>query len=159
MAPSCPLFARFVLFSHSLIRRSPAMSLPKRHLSVGDRATRRVQLSRAMVERFAELSGDTNPVHMEPTSGEIHTVVHGALLNSLVSAVMGTELPGPGCLVARQTLEFPAVCLSGDLVEVAVWVMAVRKLISTEFSVTSVNRGVNVMRGTAQLVGRKPTTK
>ena len=131
---------------------------PKRHLCLGDRATRRVQLSYAVVKRFAELSGDTNPVHMEPAGGQIETVVHGALLNSLVSAVMGTKLPGPGCLVVRQTLEFPAACLSGDLVEVAVWLTAVRKLISAEFTVTAVARDVVVMRGTAQLVNKRHTT-
>ena len=118
-----------------------------------------MQLSRALVEQFAELSGDTNPVHLEPAGGSDQTVVHGALLNGLVSAVMGTQLPGPGCLVVRQTLEFPAVCRSGDLVEVAVWLTAARKLISAEFAVTAVHRDVTVMRGTAQLVRRQPSVR
>lgn len=157
MSVACLLFARAALPRRVAVFRPLSASPPTRQLSAGDRAVRRVQLSRVMVERFAELSGDTNPVHLEPARGG-ETVVHGALLNGLVSAVMGTRLPGPGCLVVRQTLEFPAVCRSGDLVEVAVWITAARKIISAEFTVTAVRRDVTVMRGTAQLVSPQAST-
>ncbi|XP_037077078.1 uncharacterized protein LOC119098262 [Pollicipes pollicipes] len=144
--------------SRAACRLTPAAA---RHLSVGDRAEHEVQLSRALVERFAALSGDTNPIHVDAAAAlpgaddTDDTVVHGALLNGLVSAVMGTRLPGPGTLVARQTLEFPAVCRSSDRVRVAVWLTRVRRVIGAEFSVSVPRRGgLVVMRGTAQLVRR-----
>ena len=159
MSAFCSLFVRGSVLRRATVCRPPIKSFATSQLCVGDRAVRRVQLSRTMVAEFAELSGDTNPVHMEPGCGSDETVVHGALLNSLVSSVMGTQLPGPGCLVVRQTLRFPAVCRSSDFVEVAVWLTAVRKLISAEFTVTAVRRDVLVMRGTADLVRRPPSDR
>jgi len=44
-------------------------------------------ISKSDVQRFAELSGDTNPIHFEGES----PIVHGALLLSIVSGILGTE--------------------------------------------------------------------
>ncbi|CAB3366635.1 Hypothetical predicted protein [Cloeon dipterum] len=72
-------------------------------------------LSEEDVENFTLLSGDSNPVHQGPNA-----VVHGAFLNSLVSCIMGTKVPGPGCMVASQNIKYPNPCQVGEFVEVSV---------------------------------------
>ncbi len=61
---------------------------------------------------FAELSGDRNPIHLSehfaartPFGGRI---AHGLYTASLISAVIGTRLPGPGAVYMSQTLTFKA---------------------------------------------------
>ena len=69
------------------------------------------------VATFAKLSGDTNPLHASVAEAAREggragrfgfPVVHGALINSVVSAVIGTQLPGPGSVYLSQELHFPA---------------------------------------------------
>lgn len=75
---------------------------------------------------FAGVSGDTNPVHLNqefaaatPFGGRI---AHGILTASFVSAVIGTKLPGPGCIYVSQTLRFKAPVKAGDTVSAKVTV-------------------------------------
>ncbi|XP_076359631.1 hydroxyacyl-thioester dehydratase type 2, mitochondrial-like isoform X2 [Tachypleus tridentatus] len=102
-----------------------------RSLKIGDTE----QLSRVFttkdVEKFALLTGDTNPVHLDDCWAEksrlSKRVVHGALLNGLVSAVMGTKLPGFGCVVVKQTLEFPSPLYIDEEVTASVTLKSLRK--------------------------------
>ena len=62
------------------------------------------------VAGFAEISGDRNPIHLSedfaaktPFGGRI---AHGMYTASLISAVIGTRLPGPGAIYLSQTLKF-----------------------------------------------------
>ncbi|MFO1071573.1 MAG: MaoC family dehydratase [Geminicoccaceae bacterium] len=73
---------------------------------------------------FAGVSGDTNPVHLNeefalgtPFQGRI---AHGMLTASLISTVLGTKLPGPGCVYLGQTLKFLAPVRAGDTVRAEV---------------------------------------
>jgi 3-hydroxybutyryl-CoA dehydratase len=76
------------------------------------------------VERFAELSGDVNPAHLDEAFARTTRlgarVVHGMLTASLVSAVLGCRLPGPGCLFVSQTTHFRAPVRPGDTVSARV---------------------------------------
>ena len=69
---------------------------------------------------FAEVSGDTNPLHLnhEFASGTIFKgrIAHGMLTASLISTVIGTKLPGPGCIYMSQNLRFRAPVRTGDTV-------------------------------------------
>ena len=76
---------------------------------------------------FAELSGDRNPIHLSehfaartPFGGRI---AHGLYTASLISAVIGTRLPGPGAIYLSQTLNFKAPVRIGDLVVATVEVV------------------------------------
>lgn len=69
---------------------------------------------------FAEISGDRNPIHLSehfaaqtPFGGRI---AHGLYTASLISAVIGTRLPGPGAIYLSQTLNFKAPVKIGDKV-------------------------------------------
>jgi len=89
-------------------------------LCLGMSATYEKTLTQDDVERFAELSGDINPAHLDEAfarSTRLQTrVVHGALTASLISAVLGCRLPGPGCLYVKQEVNFRAPVRPGDTV-------------------------------------------
>ena len=76
---------------------------------------------------FAEITGDRNPIHLSehfaaktPFKGRI---AHGLYTASLISAVIGTRLPGPGAIYISQTLKFLAPVKIGDTVKAIVEVI------------------------------------
>lgn len=77
-------------------------------------------ITEADVLMFAAVSGDTNPSHINEEfskSTRMKTrVAHGMLTASLISAVLGCKLPGPGCLYVSQTANFRAPVRLGDTV-------------------------------------------
>ena len=89
-------------------------------LSVGMQATVSRTITETDLRNFSGVSGDTNPMHLNeefaretPFGG---CIVHGMLSASLISAVIGTKLPGPGCIYMSQTLKFLAPVRVGDTV-------------------------------------------
>ncbi len=70
---------------------------------------------------FAGVSGDTNPVHLndEFASSTMFKgrIAHGMLSASFISTVIGTKLPGPGCIYVNQSLRFKAPVKTGDTVQ------------------------------------------
>lgn len=77
-------------------------------------------ITEADVVLFAGVSGDINPSHIDEefakTTRMKTRVAHGMLTASLVSAVLGTKLPGPGCLFVNNTSNFRAPVMIGDTV-------------------------------------------
>ncbi len=78
------------------------------------------------IKLFSGVSGDTNPMHLNeeyasstPFGG---CIVFGMLTASLISAVIGTKLPGPGCIYMGQNLKFTAPVHIGDTVYAVVTV-------------------------------------
>lgn len=69
---------------------------------------------------FAGISGDTNPMHLNEEYAERTmfegTIAHGMLCSSFISTVVGTRLPGPGCVYISQSLKFKAPVRPGDTV-------------------------------------------
>ena len=72
------------------------------------------------VKIFSDVSGDSNPIHLNNdfASDTLFKVkvVHGMLTASLISTVIGTKLPGPGCIYIEQNLKFKAPVKIGDTV-------------------------------------------
>ena len=95
-------------------------------LAVGDSAELVRTLRKEDVELFAVLSGDVNPAHVDEDfarSDTFHKVIaHGMWGGALISAVLGTELPGPGTIYLDQTLHFRKPVGIGDTVTVRVTV-------------------------------------
>jgi 3-hydroxybutyryl-CoA dehydratase len=69
---------------------------------------------------FARLSGDHNPVHLSDHFAARtpfrERIAHGLYTASLISAVLGTRLPGPGAIYISQSLNFRAPVRIGDVV-------------------------------------------
>lgn len=86
-------------------------------------------ITEADIERFADVSGDDNPVHFDDewAAATIFKgrITHGMLSASYISAVIGTRLPGPGTIYMGQTLRFRAPVRIGDTVCATVTVRAI----------------------------------
>ena len=81
-------------------------------------------VSSSDVVGFAEVTGDRNPIHLSEHFAARTTfgtrIAHGLYTASLISAVLGTRLPGPGAVYRSQTLNFHAPVMIGDVVTVVV---------------------------------------
>ena len=83
-------------------------------------------ISSSDVVGFAEITGDRNPIHLSEHFAARTPfgtrIAHGLYTAGLISAVLGTRLPGPGAVYVSQTLNFRAPVRIGDTVEVEVTV-------------------------------------
>lgn len=79
-------------------------------LSVGMAAEKTMVVSAEKINAFAELSGDFNPVHVDAeyaaTTMFGKRIAHGALSASLISAILGNDLPGPGAIFVELNMRF-----------------------------------------------------
>ena len=100
-------------------------------MKVGNRASLSKVFSEQDVTIFAGISSDRNPIHLNEVFATHtrfgHRIVHGMLTAGLISAVLGTQLPGPGSIYLSQTLEFRAPVYIGDRITACVEIIAVRK--------------------------------
>ena len=95
----------------------PLQTLFFEDLTVGLVETLTKTVSSSDVVGFAQLTGDRNPIHLSE-----HFAAQTPFGERLISAVLGTRLPGPGAIYISQTLNFRAPVRIGDtiLVEVTV---------------------------------------
>ena len=125
--------------------------------ALGARATRVYTITEADIVRFADISGDHNPVHLDAEyaarSPFGERIAHGFLTGAYISAVLGMELPGPGSIYLGQTLKFLAPVHIGDTIKVNVEVIAVReekRVITLRTDCTN-QKGVVVLTGEATI--------
>lgn len=89
-------------------------------LASGMSATFGKTITDAEVMLFSDISGDTNPVHLDDAFAGASVfkgrIAHGLLVASLISTAIGTRLPGPGCIYVSQNLSFIAPVRLGDTV-------------------------------------------
>lgn len=85
---------------------------------VGQSASLSKTIQQRDIERFAELSGDDNPIHLDEDYAKRTRfggrIAHGMLVAGLISAVLGTKLPGPGGIYLSQELKFRRPVKPGD---------------------------------------------
>ena len=93
---------------------------PFHNLSVGQSAERVNAVSQESIQQFATVSGDHNPLHMDASYASKTMfkgiIAHGFLTASFISAVIGNDLPGAGCVYMSQQLRFKAPVRVGDSV-------------------------------------------
>src|SRR5437588_4440374 len=93
-------------------------------LSIGMSESLSKTIASSDVVGFAQLTGDRNPIHLsEHFAAKTQfgkRIAHGLYTASLISAVLGTRLPGPGAVYISQTLNFRAPVRIGDRVDVTV---------------------------------------
>jgi 3-hydroxybutyryl-CoA dehydratase len=96
-------------------------------IAVGDRAERACGVSAELVTSFVTLSGDRNPIHCDSAFAASTTfgepIVPGILTASWIAAVIGSELPGPGCVYLSQSLKFLRPVKLGDTITARVEVV------------------------------------
>ncbi len=130
-------------------------------IKVGDSASITKSFNDEDVRKFAEISGDKNPVHLDDDYAAQtqfkQRLVHGILAAGLISAVLGTELPGEGSIYLSQSINFRAPVFIGDTVTATATVIKVRegKPIITLETVCKNQDDVVVIEGEAVLLVAK----
>jgi len=129
-------------------------------LSIGMSESYTRTVTDADIQQFAELSGDTNPLHLDDefaaNSRFEKRIAHGMLSGSYISTIVGTKLPGPGCLYRNQTLQFRAPVFIDDEVTATVTITGLeeRRGLVTLDTVCRVG-DTDVIRGEAIMVAPK----
>lgn len=89
-------------------------------LTVGMAAERTRLVSDELVRRYAELTEDFNPVHVDDAAAARTMfggrIAHGMLSGGLISAVLGMDLPGPGAIWLKQEMKFMRPVMIGDTI-------------------------------------------
>lgn len=100
-------------------------------LYIGQKASIQKTFSAADVALFAGVSLDVNPIHMSEGAAKDSLfgkrIVHGMLTASLISAVLGIQLPGPGTIYLGQELKFMAPVFLGDDITATVEIVELRE--------------------------------
>ncbi len=131
------------------------MTTPQNILEVGLSAALDKTITDEDVRAFAAISLDDNPVHLDEEFAKRTRfggrIAHGMLAASLVSAVIGTRLPGYGTIYLSQSLAFKGPVRLGDTITATATIKAVRvdKPIVTLETVVTNQRGEVVLTGEA----------
>ena len=89
-------------------------------MQVGEIASTSKIITVEDILNFSQIVGDANPVHTDPDFAKSsrfgEQIAQGMLIGSLISGVLGSKLPGPGCIYLEQTLKFIAPVLINDFI-------------------------------------------
>jgi acyl dehydratase len=89
-------------------------------IAVGQRASRRLTLTAEHVRKFAEISGDHNPLHFDEAFAARtkfgRLVVQGGLTTGLLHALVAMDMPGPGTVFLSQNWKFTAPVYIDDTI-------------------------------------------
>lgn len=106
-------------------------NIPISELQLGMQAEYLRTITMADIELFARLSGDFNPLHLDPeyakTTDFGGCIAHGAFCALLISAAVATKLPGPGSVYAGQEMAFKKPVRPGDELRVMLEVAVIKK--------------------------------
>ena len=126
-------------------------------IKIGDEASLARTITEAHIVSYAGITGDMNPLHVDAEyaahSMFKERIAHGMLMAGLISAVLGTQLPGPNSIYLGQDLKFMAPVMIGDTIKVVVTVTGKRdeKRIITLRTTARNQRGEMVVDGNAVL--------
>jgi 3-hydroxybutyryl-CoA dehydratase len=97
-------------------------------LQIGQTASLRKTITEADILMYSAVSLDTNPIHIDAEAARLSVfgerIAQGMLVAGLISAVIGTKLPGPGTLYLDQSLRFVAPVKIGATVTATVEITA-----------------------------------
>ena len=127
-------------------------------LHLGDSFSVSRQITDDLVRRFAELSGDHNPIHLDEEFAKAtrfgRRIAHGMLSGALISALIGNELSEQKIVYLSQTMRFAAPVFIGDIITATATVTNVRrdKPIVTLQTVCTNQRGEATLDGEAVIM-------
>lgn len=98
-------------------------------LAIGQQARRSLTLTAEHVRRYAEITGDRNPLHFDPAFAAAtkfgRLVVQGGLTTGLLHALVAQDMPGPGTVFLSQNWRFTAPVYIGDTITAEAEVLSV----------------------------------
>jgi acyl dehydratase len=119
-----------------------------------------IQILKDDIEKFAEISGDFNPLHLDSNYAKEtkfqKPICHGMMLGSYFSKLIGMHLPGKGTLYVSQSIKFLAPCYPGDMITVEGIVKTKdnsTKIITIETNI--LKNGKKIISGEAEVMLRK----
>jgi len=124
----------------------------------GDTASISKTITDDDIQKFADASGDHNPLHLDDEFAKStrfgRRIAHGMLSASLISAVIANQLPGQGSIYLGQTLKFVAPVFPGDTITARVTVISIRddKPVMKLETVCSNQHGEVVIKGEATVL-------
>ena len=132
-------------------------------ITVGQSARLLRTLTLADIQAFASVSGDVNPLHLDAAYAN-ETLFHGMIAHgmwggALISALLGTQFPGPGTVYLEQVLHFTKPVRVGDTLTVTVTVLSkddANKHVALDCQVVN-QKGAQVLHGIAKVLA--PTEK
>ena len=134
-------------------------------ISIGQVARMSRQLTIADIQAFAAVSGDINPAHLDADYANdtvFHGVIaHGMWSGALISALLGTEFPGPGTIYLNQDLHFIRPVRIGDTLTVTVTVTTkddAKKRLTLDCDVVN-QHGEKVVTGVATVLAPSQKVK
>ena len=120
------------------------------NLRIGDKASRSITLTADHVAKYAEISGDHNPLHFDEEFAAAtrfgNLVVQGGLTTGLLHALVAMDMPGPGTVFLSQNWKFTAPVFIGDTIT------AEAEVLSVHPSKPVSQLGFKVMRQDGELV-------
>lgn len=100
-----------------------------KNLKIGQGVEKEFFIDEELGKRFAEISGDFNPVHLEEAYAKKTRfggkIVHGMLLGSFISGILGNEFPGEGTIYLKQDFCFLKPVRYGDRIKICVIVNSI----------------------------------
>ncbi len=131
-------------------------------ISIGMKAQQELRTTDEAIMAFAKLSGDYNPIHVDEDYAAKSTfgkrIAHGALSASIISAVLGNDLPGPGAIFVELNMRFRKPAYIGDLVVAEAEVAEINERTGrVKMKVKCSVDGKPIIRGDAGVVvGKRP---
>lgn len=90
-----------------------------------------ILVDESYVKRFADVSGDHNPVHLDQKYAEStffkNRIAHGMIVGALFSRYIASDFPGPGSIYMKQTMEFKKPIYLGDSVIIELQLVELNK--------------------------------
>ncbi len=131
-------------------------------LNIGQTATRQLTVTAAMVSKYAEITGDYNPLHFDESFASrtrFKTLMaQGGITTGLLHALVAMDMPGPGTVFINQQWTFPRPVYIGDTIRAEARVVSVhsrRPQADLSFTVTN-QSGQEVLRGEATVYQAEP---
>ena len=126
---------------------------PLENFAIGDAASFTAEITEEAIEAFAQLSGDRNPLHLDPAFAGAtpygRRIAHGQLVAAPISRLAGHFLPGRRCLLLEVRTKFVRPVFSGDRLTyrgTVVHISSATRVLKVQVEVTN-QEGVVVLRG------------
>ncbi len=134
------------------------------HVAVGEKAARSLTLTEDHVRKYAEITGDYNPLHFDEAFAAgtkfKRLVVQGGLTTGILNALVATDMPGPGTVFLSHNWKFTAPVFIGDTITGEAEVVSVhagKPVVQLKVKVTR-QTGETVLEGEAWCYTFSPPT-